>query len=547
MLASGRRDGTLGARREGSDAPPAPIPQGLVECLQGPLPLPPVARARQLCGAFFDTIHLQYPILHQPALVAKLEQASRGEAVDRADTFHIFMVLAIGAFILSQRHRVRLPAESYCLSALEHLDAINVENSVSGLQCLLLLLVFTMHCPNMKVNVWYLNYQCIASVLDLGLQRDVRVGSPGISLLDQELRTRLFWVVMMLDRRIATMMGRPIGLRDEACDLRVGATIWLYFGELLISDKRLQLPQDIDDRLFSSPSTPDQPTPKSMAISIHLFKLTKLNSEFKYVANSIVRNTPRYAYPAIVDIHDWQRDFVQRLEDLERTIPKSESDVTYLHHICRLRCLELKMVCLRPSPAIPTPTTASLRNCNQVARNALSIFSQLYREDKLIHSWDTFYSITLSTITLLYCVKAIPAMTTSQSLADDLDASLRVLGAIGEHWIGAKRCRDIIEELGRTLLAWHREQSSGHTESATLRPKTSQPGVPQVIGPNDGAAVDTGLYSEFPGLPSDFFDGLGVDGTCPDQLGMGELDDMDSIMQGLFDGFISTGANDAWA
>lgn len=237
MLSSGRRNGTLGARREGSDAPPAPIPQGLVECLQGPLPLPPLERARQLCGAFFDTIHLQYPVLHQAALLAKLEQASRGEAVDRADTFHIFMVLAIGAFILSQRHRVRLPAESYCLSALEHLDAINVENSVSGLQCLLLLLVFTMHCPNMKVNVWYLNYQCIASVLDLGLQRDVRVGNPGISLLDQELRTRLFWVVMMLDRRIATMMGRPIGLRDEACDLRVSDTSPFHIGEFYVSDK----------------------------------------------------------------------------------------------------------------------------------------------------------------------------------------------------------------------------------------------------------------------------------------------------------------------
>ena len=225
MLASGRRDGRLPTRREGSDVTPAPIPPGLVECLQGPLPLPPLDRAKQLCDTFFDTIHPQYPILHQPTLMARVEKASRREAVDRADTFHIFMVLAIGAVLLSQRHRVRLPAESYCLSALEHLDAINVENSVSGLQCLLLLLVFTMHSPNMKVNLWYLNYQCIASVLDLGLQRDVKVGSHGISLLDQELRTRLFWVVMMLDRRIATMMGRPIGLRDEACDLRVSTQV----------------------------------------------------------------------------------------------------------------------------------------------------------------------------------------------------------------------------------------------------------------------------------------------------------------------------------
>lgn len=196
------------------------LPSGLVECLQGPAPMPPPDRARQLAAAYFENIHPQYPVLHEPSFTAMLARVVAGDA-DRPDTFRVFMVLALGAVILSQRHRVRLPAEGYCLSALEHLDAINVENSLAGLQCLLLLLLFTMHCPNMRASLWYLDYQCIAAVLDLGLQRDVRTGSA----LDQAMRTRLFWVVMTLDRRIATMMGRPIGLRDEACDLRVSGPL----------------------------------------------------------------------------------------------------------------------------------------------------------------------------------------------------------------------------------------------------------------------------------------------------------------------------------
>lgn len=280
-----------------------------------------------------------------------------------------------------------------------------------------------------------------------------------------------------------------------------------------------------------------------MTLSIHLFKLTKLNSEFKYVANSIVRNTPRYAYPAIVNIHDWQRDFVQRLDEIEQTIPVSEDEAPYLYSICRLRCLELKIVCLRPSPAIPTPTTASLQACYAAAHHALIIFTQLYRRNLLVHSWDTFYSVSLTTITLLYCVKAIPGMATSQKLTDDLDAGLRVLGAIGEHWIGAKRCRDIIEELGHALISWHRDQPPGLSESTTLRPEATQPGLSQVMESNDGTTVDAGLYSEFPNLPSDFFDGLSADGMLSDQFGFGEFDDMDTIMQGLFDGFISTSFN----
>lgn len=286
--------------------------------------------------------------------------------------------------------------------------------------------------------------------------------------------------------------------------------------------------------------------PGYMSLPIHLFKLTKLNSEFKYVANSIVRNTPRYAYPAIVDIHDWQRGFIQRLDEVEQTIPVPEHDAPYLHRVCRLRCLELKMVCLRPSPAIPTPTTASLQACYDAARRCMSLFGQLYRENLLVHSWDMFYSVTLTTITLLYCAKIVPWLTTSQTLDDDLDAGLRVLGAIGEHWIGAKRCGDILEELGRALISWHREQPSGSSSSATLRPETTGPSLSHVIHSESGTVADAGLYSDFPSLPSDFFDGLGVDGMFSDQFGLGDpMDDMDSIMRSLFDGFIPTSMNQA--
>lgn len=62
-------------------------------------------------------------------------------------------------------------------------------------------------------------------VLDLGLQRDPPNTAP-LSRFQREMRTRIFMVVYSLDRRLATMMGRPIGLRDEACDLRVSIGPW---------------------------------------------------------------------------------------------------------------------------------------------------------------------------------------------------------------------------------------------------------------------------------------------------------------------------------
>jgi hypothetical protein len=204
----------------------APFPTKLVEAIQGPLPLPPRGMATQLCNAYFSAINLQHPILHQHTFNNMLNQAYEQDTQDPVISFQVFMVLAIGSAVVSGRIRARIPAESYCLSALQYLDELNLENSLQGVQCLLLLLVFTIHNPFVRLNVWYLNYHCIAALLDLGLQRNISVGAE-ISLLEQEMRARIFWVIYSFDRVIATMMGRPIGIRDEGCELRVNAsTSW---------------------------------------------------------------------------------------------------------------------------------------------------------------------------------------------------------------------------------------------------------------------------------------------------------------------------------
>ena len=199
---------------------PRALPGEFMEAFQGPLHAPPESQAVVICNMYFETLHTQYPILHRPTFFAKLSSVLVESSPKPEDAFQVFMVLAIGSIVTSHRRHIHLPAESYCLSALQYLEQINVENSLQGLQCLILLHIFTNHCSSMKLNMWYLNYHCIAAALDLGIQRNVTIKS-GISLLEQEMRTRVFWTVLMIDRRVATMMGRPVGLRDEACDLRV--------------------------------------------------------------------------------------------------------------------------------------------------------------------------------------------------------------------------------------------------------------------------------------------------------------------------------------
>lgn len=193
--------------RNALSIPPSPLPESM-------------DYAVKISEAYFETIHLQYPFLHQPSHMKLIEHVYAESEPRPIAAFQVYMVLAIGATVLSRRLKIPLSSEGFCASAMKYFDKFCIENSLKGLQSLLLLLMYTLNSSSMGLNVWYLNYQCIAALLDLGLQRDVRSGKT-MSVLDQELRTRTFWVIYSLDRSVATMMGRPIGLRDEACELRV--------------------------------------------------------------------------------------------------------------------------------------------------------------------------------------------------------------------------------------------------------------------------------------------------------------------------------------
>ncbi|OQV07231.1 Fungal Zn2-Cys6 binuclear cluster domain-containing protein [Cladophialophora immunda] len=186
---------------------PAPIPKSLEQAIQ-------------LSKIYFEHIHVQYPFLHGGTFSRQLHDLySNPEGASRVVWFQVTMVLAISASILSKRLRIPFSGEGLATSAMQYTDEIDFQNSTEGVQCLLLLSMFTLHSPFLRLNPWYLNYQCLAAVLDLGLQRDVPI-SPSIGPLEREMRTRLFWVIYSIDRTLATTLGRPIGLRDEACDLR---------------------------------------------------------------------------------------------------------------------------------------------------------------------------------------------------------------------------------------------------------------------------------------------------------------------------------------
>ncbi|KAF2451961.1 hypothetical protein P171DRAFT_401823 [Karstenula rhodostoma CBS 690.94] len=507
----------------------------LVHTTPGPLPLPGRAQANELVQIYFDTIHPQYPVLHEPSFMQGMNNIYESHAQtlenDASVAFQVNMVLAIASSVLSSRVRSHVPAESYCLSALQHLERLNVQNSFSGLQCILLLLIFTIHSPYMRLNVWYLNYHCIAAVLELGLQRDVTTSS-GISLLEQEMRTRVFWTIFTLDRTIATMMGRPIGLRDEACDLR--------------------LPQDIDDDTLIGMEDINACSTGSMALSIHFFKLAKINSEIKYVANSIVREAPSYAYPPISDINAWRRGMLAQLDQWASNIPQVDSRHAYVRTLCELRYYSMRILLLRPSPAIPKPTSESLTECYGLAWRAVHVYDKLYRQDLLVHDWMVLHGIIFSTITALYCIRAVPDLARKTELEDfmtNFSLSLSLVSVAGEHWSGAKRSRQILDDMGRSTTRWMKSiKTNSNHELGIGDLGNERTQAPSNVNVPESASMNTTLGEYYQGLASAnaFADAtpstLSLEDRFwadpPQQFAFGDITNIDDIMHSLFEDFV---------
>ncbi|XHG08137.1 hypothetical protein AWENTII_011255 [Aspergillus wentii] len=445
------------------------------ELLNMPASLPRKESAVELSTRYFQSIHFMYPFLHEPSHMETIDRVYTSREENPSDIFQVFMVLAVAALNLSRQCKVHLPVEGYYTAAMKYVDHICGDTSMAGLQSLLLLMVYALHNPSCSLNIWNLNYQCLASLIDLGLQRDVRA-SPSfqISVLDQEMRTRVFWVAYTFDRAICTMMGRPIGVRDEACDLR--------------------FPMDISDRNLVNPDNAqrvEQESSSHLSHSIHLFKLARMNSEIKYIMHSISRDTPAYAYPPVMDIFAWQQDMIHSLQDWLSKIPRPvDNGDDKMVRLCKIKYHETMILLLRPSPGISTPSDQTLDICFHQAVDLIRGLGELYRSGNLLYSRLVVHSIFLSTLVMLHCIWKLPetaAKCQVDELVSDINISQNILSSIGEYWTEANRARDCIGELSSvTIQRLLKSDPTVGLRSSPIqvnrRPRISDSRGPEMVG-----------------------------------------------------------------
>lgn len=225
------------------------------------------------------------------------------------------------------------------------------------------------------------------------------------------------------------------------------------------ADSFVKLPAQVNDESLEQDNTATivAEQPGHMAYAIQLFKLARINSEMKYVLHSVNRETPSYAFPAIRDILQWQDTANTQLAEWYANIPRqSNAQSDYGELLCKTQYHTMNMLLFLPTPGIPQPSPQSLRNCYRSSISAIKLFKELYSKDLLVYNWSTCHAVILHAFCLIYCVTTVAQLreeTSAETLLTSIRAASDILSATGEYWAGAKKSRDLLNDLAnRTLL-----------------------------------------------------------------------------------------------
>lgn len=185
------------------------------------------SHADSCANAYFSDIHPLYPFLDKTTFGQLLDAVYSPRSSKDALPAHVtptvaacqvYMVLAIGALVLkNQRGDSRVARDTYCLAATRQMDAFEMWNSISGIQCSLLLSLVCLYDGALSKEVWTLKSNIVSTCIELGLHRMPQSGS-SLSTWDA-LGFRIFLSAYFLDRNIGIGLDRPFSISEEDTDI----------------------------------------------------------------------------------------------------------------------------------------------------------------------------------------------------------------------------------------------------------------------------------------------------------------------------------------
>lgn len=386
--------------------------------------------AERLVDLYFEHANPQMPILHRGDFMELLDRSYRLEEKDRSPRALsvLNIVFAIGAGIIfddkpqssddescpgrdrssSMSKRPRLAnhqyqPEEYHASAIVHLESFLGSSSSEGfggleeLQAVLLLASFALLRP-VAPGLWYIVGVAMRLAVDLGLHyedgvkldsgsKDGNQVQPRIDARERgrrewirDMRRRLWWCVYSFDRLVATCVGRPFGISDQAIST--------------------EFPSLVDDKYITKSGllTPPDGAPTYKHVAFHYFKLRLLQSEIHDVLQyQQARAVRRRADSTVIFPHaeltspflqgfdsfrSWRHDVHRRLVEWHETAPtRPDTGVRFSIELLELNYWQAIILLYQQSLTVPAELAGELTPADDVSSPSFSNVDEGEEED----------------------------------------------------------------------------------------------------------------------------------------------------------------------
>ncbi|CAL1702336.1 unnamed protein product [Somion occarium] len=431
---------------------PASVFFGKVRALPQPeeVEYPERDLADKLVDAYFARFHFLMPVVDKPSFLRRYQYLmdNRGDVnIARRETAFMALVCAVfacGAKLVDDPRLTRgenlddagMGMVYYERALILHYIS-HASIQVEHVQCFLLMSSF-LCSVNCLPQAWILVGQAVRTAQDIGLHRSPR--RLLITPIEKETRRKVWWGAYTLDRMLALALGRPLGIEDSDCDA--------------------ELPVDVDDEQlpeYFAGATMPPGTPSLMRGFIELCLLYK-------IAGRVLRQV--YALDKCKDhLEPEKRNELNRsVESLDKALtkwcddlpavfksnPMTEKQVSMgavlcSHYYSILTTLHRNFLPVkRDQPVWPRSTAKAVSTARACIRLAPSIKNVVPPSHHLAFFIQNLFSSAV--VILLYAMHTTD-MGASQAAMEESRSCLAVLESWEGHWPGARKCKDLLEDL----------------------------------------------------------------------------------------------------
>ena len=268
---------------------------------------------------------------------------------------------------------------------------------------------------------WMVISMTLNVAIELGLHRSANrwaSQSPGKSILEIEMRKRVFWSIMTIHVYVSGRLGRPMALSDCDCDI--------------------EFPEALGDEALS-PDGNELPGSNQCGflIGIETFKNAVILMNMYNSIYTVKRS--RATYLGTLErlearIQQWREQWP---EELIIGSPKNQEQYRVEARYLSTWELELRLLLRHPSLDLTSSTQISEENltvCMDVSKRMLEHVRWLQRHKSLDTNWQTNVTYVLALATTLYghWVRRYQlSLHDLEKLRDDMDGWLEVMGEIG--------------------------------------------------------------------------------------------------------------------